>query len=61
MGLDYGPLNVKEGVEHLQMLGVKYYLAFSPAVFAQAAKDPALKLVAETKTWPAPVHSGASI
>jgi hypothetical protein len=54
VGLDYGPLNVTEGVEHLQILGVKYFLAFSPEVFAQAARDPELKLVAETKTWPAP-------
>jgi hypothetical protein len=36
------------------MLGVKYYMAFSPAVFAQAKKDPQLQLVATTKTWPAP-------
>ena len=54
VGLDYGPLNVDEGVEHLQILGVKYFLAFSPAVFAQAAHDPELTLVAKTKTWPAP-------
>jgi hypothetical protein len=54
VGLNYGPLDVSEGVEHLQILGVKYFLAFSPAVFAQASRDPSLKLVAETKTWPAP-------
>jgi uncharacterized membrane protein YsdA (DUF1294 family) len=54
VGLDYGPLNVALGVRHLQMLGVKYYMAFSPAVFAQAKKDPQLQLVATTKTWPAP-------
>ncbi len=54
VGLDYGTLNVTEGVEHLQILGVKYFLAFSPAVFAQASRDPSLKLVAKTKTWPAP-------
>jgi hypothetical protein len=54
VGLNYGPLNVTEGVEHLQILGVKYFLAFSPAVIAQASHDPSLKLVAETKTWPAP-------
>jgi hypothetical protein len=54
VGLNYGPLNVAEGVEHLQILGVKYFLAFSPEVIAQAGRDPDLKLVAETKTWPAP-------
>jgi hypothetical protein len=54
VGLNYGPLNVAEGVRHLQILGVKYYMAFSPAVFAQAKKDPALKLIATTKSFPAP-------
>jgi hypothetical protein len=54
VGLNYGPLNVAEGVRHLQMLGVKYYMAFSPAVFAQAKKDPSLKLIATTKAFPAP-------
>jgi hypothetical protein len=53
-GLPYGFLDVKLGVEHLQMLGVKYYMAFTPAVIAQANADPQLKLVASTKAWPAP-------
>jgi len=53
-GLDYGFLDVSEGVAHLQMLGVKYYLAFSPATVAQANADPQLTLVAKTKAWPAP-------
>ncbi|HEY1824513.1 MAG TPA: hypothetical protein VGG21_00945 [Acidimicrobiales bacterium] len=54
VGLNYGPLNVAAGVRHLQMLGVKYFMAYSPAVFKQAAEVPDLKLVATTKTWPAP-------
>ena len=54
VGLDYGPLNVALGVEHLQMLGVKYYMAFSPTVIAQANADPQLQLVATTRTWTAP-------
>jgi len=53
-GLAYGPLDVKEGVDHLQMLGVKYFFAFSPTVIAQANADPQLQLVASTKAWPAP-------
>jgi hypothetical protein len=53
-GLTYGSLDVDEGVQHLQMLGVKYYFAFSPSVIAQANADPQLKLVASTKAWPAP-------
>jgi hypothetical protein len=53
-GLAYGPLDVKEGVEHLQLLGVRYFFAFSPTVIAQANADRQLKLVASTKAWPAP-------
>jgi hypothetical protein len=54
VGLDYGPLDVALGVRHLQMLGVKYFMAFSPQVIAQASADPDLTLVAKTKTFPAP-------
>ncbi len=54
VGLNYGSLNVSEGVTHLQMLGVKYYIAFSPGVVAQANDDPALRLIATTKAWAAP-------
>ena len=54
VGLTYGSLNVALGVRHLQMLGVKYYLAFSAPVIAQANADPDLQLIAHTKTWPAP-------
>jgi hypothetical protein len=53
-GLNYGPLNVFEGVQHLQMLGVKYYIAFSTSAVSEASSDPSLKLVATTKAWPAP-------
>jgi hypothetical protein len=54
VGLPYGPLDVVFGVEHLQMLGVRYYVAFSPAVIKQANKDPELTLIASTKAWPSP-------
>ena len=54
VGLPYGPLDVALGVEHLQMLGVKYYMAFTPSVVAAANADPALTLVATTKKWPSP-------
>jgi hypothetical protein len=54
VGLDYGSVDVTLGVQHLQMLGVKYYLAFSPAIIAQASLDPQLTLIATTKKWPAP-------
>ncbi|MHB8379901.1 MAG: hypothetical protein ACYDB2_08290 [Acidimicrobiales bacterium] len=54
VGLDYGSLNVAKGVRHLQMLGVKYFMAFSPSVIAEAKVDSQLKLVATTRKWPAP-------
>ena len=54
VGLDYGPLDVALGVRHLQLLGVKYYMAFSPSVIAQANADPQLRLIAKTKVYPAP-------
>jgi hypothetical protein len=54
LGLDYGGLNVAEGVRHLQMLGVKYYMAFSPSAVAEANSDSQLKLIATTRAWPAP-------
>jgi hypothetical protein len=54
VGLDYGTLDVFEGVEHLQMLGVKYYIAYSANAVAEANSDPELQLVATTKHWPAP-------
>ena len=53
-GLPYGSLDVYQGVRHLQLLGVKYYIAFSPAVIAEANSDPALRLVATTRHWPTP-------
>jgi hypothetical protein len=54
VGLPYGQLNVTEGVEHLQMLGVRYYIAFSPLAVSEANGDPQLKFVAATKAWPSP-------
>jgi hypothetical protein len=52
LGLPYAGLNVSEGIAHLQMLGVKYYMTLSPQIQAQASADPALKLVASTGPWP---------
>jgi hypothetical protein len=50
-GLQYGPLDVPLGVEHLQLLGIKYFMASSPSVQAEAAADPALRLVATSGPW----------
>jgi hypothetical protein len=37
--------NVALGVQHLQMLGVKYYIALNKELQQQAAADPSLKLI----------------
>ena len=54
VGLPYGTMNVTLGVQHLQMLGVKYYVAFSPLVIAEADTDPNLQFIAQTRVWPSP-------
>ncbi len=51
VGLPYGPVDVTLGVQHLQLLGVKYFMAETPEVEQQANADPALKLVAKTGPW----------
>jgi hypothetical protein len=46
-GLVYGSLeDFDRGVEHLQMLGVRYYMAWTPEAEAKAAQNPNLRLVA---------------
>jgi hypothetical protein len=54
VGLPYGGLDVALGVKHLQMLGVKYFLGYSPTVISQANADPSLQFIGQTKAWPAP-------
>ncbi len=49
--LPYGDLDVAAGVEHLQLLGVRYYLAFSPEAVGQAEVSPDLTLVATSGSW----------
>jgi len=51
VGLPYGPLDVTLGVQHLQLLGVKYFMAETPQVEQEANVDPALRLVASTGPW----------
>jgi len=59
-GIVYGPVNVTLGIEHLQLLGVKYFLASSPVVQDQADADPALTLVDTTGPWHT-LYQGAMI
>jgi hypothetical protein len=51
VGLPYGPLDVTLGVQHLQLLGVKYFMAETSQVELEANADPALRLVATTGPW----------
>lgn len=54
VGLPYSTVNVPLGVEHLQLMGVRYFMASSPAVERAAFADPSLRLVATSGPW----HSG---
>ena len=60
-GLDYptGP-DVAEGVQHLQMLGVKYFMAETPDIEAQADADSNLRLVATVGPFPVTYTTGST-
>jgi hypothetical protein len=60
VGLPYGPLDVTLGVRHLQLLGVKYFMAETSQVEQEANADPALKLVATTGPWSSNYNGTAS-
>jgi len=60
-GIQYGSLDVALGVQHLQLLGVKYFMASSPSVQAQADADPALTLVASTGPWSTAYSGGTTL
>ncbi|MCU1494031.1 MAG: hypothetical protein JWO62_1795 [Acidimicrobiaceae bacterium] len=45
VGIPYQGLNVADGVRHLQLMGVKYFLANSPTVEHAADADPSLQKV----------------
>ena len=47
--LPYNNFNIKEGVSHLQLLGVKYYMATTEAAIAAAKTEPRLTQVANQK------------
>jgi hypothetical protein len=49
--LPYGPLDVRRGVEHLQLMGVTYYLTTSETARAQAADVEDLTEVATSGPW----------
>ena len=50
--LPYSPLDVRRGVEHLQLMGVRYYMAFSDDAVRQARAVPDLVEVGSTPAGP---------
>ena len=59
--LPYNSLDVARGIEHLKMMGTRYYLAFSPEATAQADVHPDLTLVGVTGAWKAYEVRGSEI
>ena len=52
VGLDYGAgPDVALGVQHLQLLGVRYFIAETPTITQEADADPSLKLLTRTGPW----------
>ena len=49
--LPYGSLDVTKGIDHLQLLGVRYYMAFSRSAVAEADAEPRLRSVARSGPW----------
>ncbi len=49
--LPYSGLDVATGVDHLQLLGVRYYMAFSPSAVEQARAEPELAEIATSGPW----------
>jgi len=60
-GIVYGPVNVPLGIEHLQLMGVKYFMASSPVVQDQADADPAVTLVDTSGPWDTPNAGGTVV
>ena len=52
--------DVAAGVAHLQLMGVKYYMALTPETQAQADADTELRLVATSGPWPVTYTSGTT-
>jgi hypothetical protein len=51
VGLNYTAPNVPEGIEHLQLLGVRYFMASSASIETAADADPSLEQVATSGPW----------
>ena len=49
--LRYDPLDVEKGTKYMQLLGVKYYMAFSPAAVKEARQQKDLTEIATSGPW----------
>lgn len=49
--LAYSGFDIKRGIGQLQLMGVKYYMSFSPTALSAAAGDPRLTEVAVSGPW----------
>lgn len=59
--LRYVDNDARVGVDHLLALGVRYYMAFTPAAVAEAAREPRLREIARSGPWVVYAVQGASI
>ena len=57
--MPYRELDVDKGVAHLQLMGVRYYMALSPDAKAQAARHPDLQYLASSGPWSVSYDDGA--
>ena len=49
--LRYVNNDAARGVEHMEMLGIRYFMAYTPEAIAQANEQPELRLVASSGPW----------
>jgi len=59
--LRYRDNDARVGVDHLLTLGVRYYMAFTPAAIAEAGREPRLSEVARSGPWVVYSVQGAAI
>ncbi len=59
--LPYSAFDIDAGVEHLQLMGVRYYLAFSDVAVQAASAHPELTEVAASGPWRVYEVSGAAL
>ncbi len=55
-GLSYPGFDLPDGIRHLQLMGVRYFLAMSPPVEAAANADPALVRIGSAPSFPGPYN-----